>query len=220
MPVSPAPRPRRQRPTLRHERACFAEGATLVCGVDEAGRGPLAGPVTAAAVILPARGIPRGLDDSKKLEAPERARLAARIEACAIWAVAHASVEEIAALNIYHASHLAMCRAVAALAQTPCVVLVDGNRIPRDLGRPARAIIGGDALSLSIAAASILAKVARDRIMVDLAQQHPGYGWERNMGYPTAEHRTALRDLGPTPFHRRGFPAVHKILCPELSLTD
>ena len=215
----PTPR-RRPRPTLRHEKACIADGAMLVCGVDEAGRGPLAGPVTAAAVILPARGIPRGLDDSKTLTAAERDRLAARIEACAIWAVAHASVEEIAALNIYHASHLAMCRAVAALARMPCVVLVDGNRIPAGLGRPARPIIGGDALSLSIAAASILAKVARDRIMVDLAQQHPGYGWEENMGYPTPAHRRALAERGPTPFHRMGFPAVHKILCPELNLNS
>ena len=186
-----------------------------VCGVDEAGRGPLAGPVTAAAVILPARGIPRGLDDSKKLSSAERERLAARIEACAVWAVAHASVEEIATLNIYHAAHLAMCRAVAALTQVPCVVLVDGNRIPRDLGRPARAIIGGDALSLSIAAASILAKVARDRIMVDLAQQHPGYGWDINAGYPTPAHKKALRELGATPFHRRDFAPVHNILCKD-----
>lgn len=217
-PRRPRNRPSR-RPSLRHEKSCWAEGATLVCGVDEVGRGPLAGPVTAAAVILPARGIPRGLDDSKKLSAAERERLAARIEACAVWAVAHASVEEIATLNIYHAAHLAMCRAVAALTQVPCVVLVDGNRIPRDLDRPARAIIGGDALSLSIAAASILAKVARDRIMVDLAQQHPGYGWDENMGYPTPAHRRALADLGPTPFHRLGFPAVNKILCPELTLS-
>lgn len=209
---------RRVRPSLRHEKACIAEGARLVCGVDEVGRGPLAGPVTAAAVILPARGIPRGIDDSKKLSPAERERLALRIQSCAIWAVAHASVEEIAALNIYHAAHLAMCRAVAALAQVPCTVLVDGNRIPRDLDRPARAIVGGDAQSLSIAAASILAKVARDRIMVDLAQQHPAYGWAENMGYPTPAHRRALAECGATPLHRMGFPAVRKILCPELTL--
>lgn len=217
----PAPRKTapKTRPSFDHENACRAEGATRIAGVDEAGRGPLAGPVTAAAVILPERGIPKGLNDSKKLSATERERLAAQIMGCAVFAVAHASVEEIAALNIYHASHLAMCRAVAALAQTPCVVLVDGNRVPAALGLPARAIVGGDAKSLSIAAASILAKVARDRIMVDLAQQHPGYGWEENMGYPTPVHRRALAELGPTPFHRMGFPAVHKILCPELTLS-
>ncbi|WP_303731522.1 ribonuclease HII [Paracoccus solventivorans] len=208
------------RPNLAHERACMSEGALLVCGVDEVGRGPLAGPVTAAAVILPARGIPRGLDDSKKLAAAERERLAARIMACADWAVAHASVAEIAQLNIYHASHLAMCRAVAALKSRPCVVLVDGNRIPAALGLPARAIVGGDAQSLSIAAASIVAKVVRDRIMVDLAQQHPGYGWDRNMGYPTPTHRRALAELGPTPLHRMGFAAIHKILCPAENSTD
>lgn len=207
----------RSSPTLDHERACQAEGAQIVCGVDEAGRGPLAGPVTAAAVILRPDAIPEGLNDSKKLSAAARDRLAARIEASAIWAVAHASVAEIAALNILRASHLAMCRAVAGLSQRPDMVLVDGNLLPRDLDLPARAIVGGDGLSLSIAAASILAKVARDRIMVDLAQQHPGYGWAENMGYPTAAHRAALRELGPTPFHRMGFSAVHKILCPELN---
>ncbi|WP_134725291.1 ribonuclease HII [Paracoccus luteus] len=215
------PRPKRPtRPSLRHEKDCWASGATLVCGVDEVGRGPLAGPVTAAAVILPARGIPRGLDDSKKLSAAERERLAARVMACADWAVAHASVEEIEALNIYHAAHLAMCRAVAALPRAPCVVLVDGNRIPRDLDRPARAIVAGDAASLSIAAASIVAKVTRDRIMVDLAQQHPGYGWEENMGYPTPAHKRALAERGVSPLHRRGFPAIHKMLCPQLNLSD
>lgn len=215
-----AARSARRRPTLRHEKAAWAEGARLVCGVDEVGRGPLAGPVTAAAVILPARGIPRGLDDSKRLSPADRERLAARIRERAIWAVAHATVDEIERLNIYHAAHLAMCRAVAALAQSPCVVLVDGNRIPRGLDRPARAIVGGDALSQSIAAASILAKVARDRIMVDLAQQYPGYGWDRNAGYPTPDHRAALLNRGPTPFHRLGFPAVRKMLCPELSIND
>jgi ribonuclease HII len=198
----------------------MAEGAMLVCGVDEVGRGPLAGPVTAAAVILPAKGIPRGLDDSKKLSPAKRASLAVRIMDCADWAVGHASVEEIAELNILHASHLAMCRAVAGLRQRPCVVLVDGNRIPPGLNHPARAIIGGDAASLSIAAASIVAKVTRDRIMVDLAQQHPGYDWEKNMGYPTEAHRRALAEMGPTPVHRISFRSIHKILCPEPKLND
>lgn len=197
----------------------MAEGARLICGVDEVGRGPLAGPVTAAAVILPRKGIPRGLDDSKRLSPARRASLAARIMDCADWAVGHASVEEIADLNILHASHRAMCRAVAGLRQRPCIVLVDGNRIPPGLNHPARPIIGGDALSLSIAAASIVAKVERDRIMLDLARQHPGYGWERNMGYPTAIHRKALAELGPTPIHRISFPSIHKMLCHESGTT-
>lgn len=200
---------------LRHERAAWAEGAILVAGVDEVGRGPLAGPVTAAAVILPARGIPRGIDDSKKLSPAERQRLAQRIMAVAEYCVAHATVEEIDEVNIYWASHRAMCRAVAGLRRPPCLALVDGNRIPRELGVPARAIVSGDALSLSIAAASILAKVARDRIMVDLAQQHPGYGWERNAGYGTPEHRAALKRSGMTPHHRRSFQAIHKMVCQE-----
>lgn len=214
----PRPRPR-ARPGapcgMRHEREALADGAILVCGVDEAGRGPLAGPVTAAAVILPARGIPRGLNDSKKLNAAKRERLAQRVMACADWAVAHATVEEIDAINIYHAAHLAMCRAVEALRARPCVALIDGNRLPRGLTVAGRAIIGGDAQSASIAAASIIAKVTRDRIMVDLAQQHPGYGWDINAGYPTPAHKKALRDLGATPFHRRDFAPVHNILCKD-----
>ncbi|MBV0891797.1 ribonuclease HII [Paracoccus sp. Z118] len=216
----PVPRPRAKPGApcgLRHERQSVADGAILVCGVDEAGRGPLAGPVTAAAVILPARGIPRGLNDSKKLNVAEREKLAARIMACADWAVAHASVAEIDDLNIYHAAHLAMCRAVAALRQRPCVALIDGNRLPRELPVAGRAIIGGDAQCASIAAASILAKVTRDRLMVDLAQQHPGYGWEMNAGYPTPAHKQALQELGPTPIHRRDFAPVHQILCKDLS---
>ena len=198
----------------------MAQGARLICGVDEVGRGPLAGPVTAAAVILPRKGIPKGLDDSKKLSPARRRQLAQQIQDCADWSIAHASVEEIARLNIHHASHLAMCRAVAGLRQRPCLVLVDGKRVPADLDCPARAIVGGDAASLSIAAASIIAKVARDQIMADLAQQHPGYGWEQNMGYPTQAHRRALAERGATPIHRMGFPAIHKILCPDPATMD
>ena len=118
-------------------------------------------------------------------------------------------------MNILRASHLAMCRAVAGLRQRPCLVLVDGNMLPRDLDLPGQAVVGGDARSLSIAAASILAKLLRDRIMVDLAQQHPGYGWEANAGYPTPAHRRALLDLGVTPHHRRSFAPVHNILCKD-----
>ena len=190
----------------------MAQGARYICGVDEVGRGPLAGPVTAAAVILPARGIPRGIDDSKKLSPARREALARRIEACAIWAVAHASVDEIAALNIHHAAHLAMCRAVAALGQAPCAVLVDGRHVPRELGRPARAIVRGDAQSLSIAAASILAKVHRDRLCLALHEQHPQYGFDGHKGYPTPEHLAALRAHGACAFHRRSFAPVREVL--------
>lgn len=196
----------------------MAQGARFICGVDEVGRGPLAGPVTAAAVILPRRGIPRGLDDSKRLSAAKRRQLAERIKEVSDWCIAHASVEEIAQLNIHYASHVAMQRAVAGLRQRPCMALVDGKRVPWGLDCPAEAIVRGDAACLSIAAASIIAKVERDRIMADLAQRHPGYGWEQNMGYPTEAHRRALAEKGATPFHRMGFPAIHKILCPDPSL--
>lgn len=200
-------------PDLTHEIAAGYGTGTIVCGVDEVGRGPLAGPVTAAAVILDIRCIPDGLDDSKKLTPSRRALLAEAIMARCDWAVAHASVEEIDRLNILRASHLAMCRALAGLRRRPCVALIDGNMLPRDLDLPGQAVVGGDARCLSIAAASIIAKVFRDRIMVDLAQQHPGYGWDVNAGYPTPAHRQALLDLGITPYHRRSFAPVHNILC-------
>ena len=200
-------------PDFAFEEAAFAAGARFVAGVDEVGRGPLAGPVSAAAVILDVTRIPEGLNDSKQLSAKRRAALAAQIMESADWCVAHASVEEVDRLNILQASHLAMCRAVQGLRQRPCLALVDGNRLPRDLSVPGQAVVKGDARSLSIAAASIIAKLLRDRIMVDLAQQHPGYGWEVNAGYPTKQHRQALLDLGVTPHHRRSFGPVHKILC-------
>lgn len=203
-------------PDYALEAEAIQRGARHVAGVDEVGRGPLAGPVTAAAVILYADRIPEGLNDSKKLTAKRRDALADQIMVCCDWAIAHASVEEIDDLNILRASHLAMCRAIAGLRQRPCLALVDGNMLPRGLEMPGQAVVKGDARSLSIAAASILAKVARDRIMVDLAQQHPGYGWEGNAGYPTASHRQALLDLGVTPHHRRSFAPVHNILCKGL----
>ncbi|OOY09096.1 ribonuclease HII [Thioclava sp. F36-7] len=202
-----------QNPDFSFEEAAFARGLTIVAGVDEVGRGPLCGPVTAAAVILDPARIPEGLNDSKKLTAKRRADLSAQIMDCAEFCVAHASVEEIDELNIYHASHLAMCRAVEGLTRTADHVLVDGNRVPRDLKLSSEPIVKGDARSLSIAAASILAKEARDLLMVDLAQQYPGYGWERNAGYPTKDHLQALLDLGVTPVHRRSFKPVHNILC-------
>lgn len=200
-------------PDYALERAALQGGARIVAGVDEVGRGPLAGPVTAAAVILDPDRIPEGLNDSKKLTAKRREALAQIVMAHCDWAVAHASVDEIDALNILRASHLAMCRALDGLRQRPCLALIDGNMLPRGLPIPGRAVVKGDALSLSIAAASIIAKVTRDRIMVDLAQQHPGYGWEDNAGYPTPRHRQALLDLGITPHHRRSFAPIHNILC-------
>lgn len=202
-------------PDLSFEMAARARGARLIAGVDEVGRGPLAGPVTAAAVILPEAGLPDGLNDSKKLTPARREVLAAWIAAHCDCAVVHVGVEEIERLNILRASHLAMCRALSALRQRPCLALIDGNRLPEGLDCPGETIVKGDALSLSIAAASILAKVARDRLMVDLAQQHPGYGWEANAGYPTPAHLQALLDLGVTPHHRRSFAPVHNILCKD-----
>lgn len=199
-------------PDLHFEEEAAVRGARVIVGVDEVGRGPLAGPVTAAAVIL-CDDPPAGLNDSKKLSAKRRDALAEEIMARCDWGYSHVWIEEIDALNIYHASHLAMCRAVDALPRRPDFALIDGNVVPRDLAIPAQAIIKGDALSMSIAAASIVAKVLRDRLMVDLAQQHPGYGWERNAGYPTKSHLQALLDLGVTPYHRRSFAPVHNILC-------
>ena len=180
--------------------------------MDEAGRGPLAGPVVAAAAVLRPDSVPIGLNDSKKLTAQARDRLFDEIGEVADVSVGLASVEEIDELNILHAAHLAMERAVAGLAVPPCHALIDGNLVPKSLACPATALVKGDARSLSIAAASIIAKVTRDRIMVDLAQQFPGYGWEKNAGYPTKAHKEALKALGVTPHHRRSFKPVHNML--------
>ena len=191
-----------------------ALGLPLVAGVDEVGRGPLAGPVTAAAVILDPARLPLGIDDSKRLTERARDRLAQEIRDSALaFAVAHASVEEIDALNILEASHLAMRRALAALSPAAQHALIDGNRLPKGLTIPAQTVVKGDAISLSIAAASILAKVERDAIMRELALANPGYGWEKNMGYPSAQHRVALQQQGVTPHHRRSFGPVRKMLC-------
>jgi len=206
-------------PDDRFESAARARGLACVAGVDEAGRGPLCGPVVAAAVILDPARLPEGLNDSKKLTARARARLHEAVLATAQVGVGLASVEEIDALNILRASHLAMLRAVAALPQAPDHLLIDGNLLPRGLTVSAEAIVKGDARSLSIAAASVIAKVERDRIMVDLAQQHPDYGWDRNAGYPTKDHLAALANLGVTPHHRRSFRPVHNMLYQEKSLT-
>jgi ribonuclease HII len=197
---------------LAFETAARARGFTAIAGIDEVGRGPLAGPVTAAAVILDPARIPPGLADSKALTAKTRETLFDLILATAQCSVAHASVEEIDSLNILRASHLAMERAVAGLPHPPDHCLIDGNLIPQGLKTRAEAIVKGDAKSLSIAAASIIAKVTRDRLMVDLAQQHPGYGWEVNAGYPTKLHLNALLNLGVTAWHRRSFKPIHNIL--------
>lgn len=184
----------------------------LVCGVDEAGRGPLAGPVVAAAVILdPARPI-EGLNDSKKLSAKRRSALAVEIRSRALaWAVAEASVEEIDCINILQASLLAMQRAVDALSIRPSAALIDGNRCPQ-LACPTQAIIGGDGLVSSIAAASILAKTHRDAGMLELHAIYPQYGFDRHMGYPTAAHLAALRKHGVSPVHRRSYAPVAKMI--------
>ncbi|MFX0541639.1 ribonuclease HII [Roseovarius sp. S4756] len=199
-------------PDYSLEAAAQVAGARIIAGVDEVGRGPLAGPVTAAAVVLDAADIPEGLNDSKKLGAARRIALYDTIAACAEVSIAHASVEEIEELNILRASHLAMERALAGLPRRPDLALIDGNMIPRGLTIPARAVIRGDALSVSISAASIMAKICRDYVMRDLAQHYPGYGWETNAGYPSPHHKEALRNLGVTPHHRRTFKPVHNIL--------
>jgi ribonuclease HII len=204
-------------PDFAHETLAYGRGALRVVGVDEVGRGPLAGPVTACAVRLDPNHIPDGLRDSKVLTPARREALCAEILAVAEVSVAHASVQEIDSLNILRASHLAMERAVAGLQADHA--LIDGNLIPRGLACAATAIIKGDALCLSIAAASIVAKVTRDRIMVDLAQQHPGYGWEANAGYPTKAHLEALQKLGVTAWHRRSFKPVHNILYQAISVS-
>lgn len=186
---------------------------SIICGVDEVGRGPLAGPVMAAAVILPSE-IPEtlldGIRDSKKMSALQREALFDPIRDACLFSIAEASVEEIGSLNILQASLLAMRRAVAGLGKVPDTALIDGNRRP-GLSCREVTIVKGDDKSLSIAAASILAKVQRDRLMARLAKDYPGYGWEHNAGYPTPEHLEGLGRLGVTPWHRATFAPVRKV---------
>jgi ribonuclease HII len=191
--------------TWRFERQAFACGQRIVAGVDEVGRGALCGPVLAGAVVLGEGFNSRGLDDSKRLTRLQREALADRIRerACA-WAVGRADPAEIDRYNILRATYLAMRRAVVALVQPPDLVLVDALTIP-ELASPQRAIVKGDALSVSIAAASIVAKVARDALMREWDERYPGYGLARNMGYASSDHRDALRRLGPSEIHRRSF---------------
>ena len=182
-----------------------------LAGVDEAGCAPLAGPVVAGACILDREKFPRGIDDSKNLPTEKREAIYARLVKCSSWGVGIVTVEEIDQINIYWARMLAMTRAVEALGLEPAWVLVDGNACPK-WQRPSKAIVDGDAKCRSIAAASIIAKVTRDRIMADYAREYPGYGWETNRGYGTPHHWRALRDLGPTPLHRRSFPKVRAFI--------
>jgi len=198
-------------PDLSLERAAGG----IVAGIDEVGRGPWAGPVVAAAVVIDAGRLPDSLaariDDSKKLSAARRIAVAADLPGCARIGIGAATPAEIGALNILGATFRAMQRAVASLGIIPDFALVDGNRLPV-LCCPARAVVGGDGVSLSIAAASIVAKVTRDRLMERLGARYPGFGWERNAGYGTAEHRDALARLGVTPHHRLSFAPIVEIL--------
>jgi ribonuclease HII len=199
-------------PTFSHELRHLARLTGLVCGVDEAGRGPLAGPVVAAAVIFEKGRYPRGLDDSKKLTERAREALFEKIFARAVAVgVGEASVDEIDLVNIRQATHLAMARAVRALDPAPCFALVDGNDAPA-LPCACETLVKGDSLSVSIAAASIIAKVTRDRLMLALHDRHPAYGWNRNKGYGTPDHLSALKTHGCTPHHRRSFAPVFAVL--------
>ena len=187
------------------EDSCFSEGFELICGVDEAGRGPLAGPVCAAAVILPRDIEIPGLNDSKKLSDKRRRELMPLIKEQAVaYGIAFASEQEIDEINILQATFLAMQRAIDLLPVKPDLALIDGNRA-RDFGVPARTVVKGDSLSASIAAASVLAKVTRDDLMIELAEKYPQYGFEIHKGYGTKAHYAALREFGASPIHRQSF---------------
>ena len=205
-------------PTLTLELLLIESAGGPVCGVDEAGRGPWAGPVSAGAVILNPDDLPAGIDDSKALTHARREALEIEIKARALaWGVGFASVEEIEAHNILHATGLAMCRAIEAMAIRPAAALVDGNygfKLPCAV----QTVIKGDSLSLSIAAASILAKTARDRLMVELDEQYPGYGFAGHKGYNAPIHSAALKELGPCPAHRRSWAPIRALLSAEVQL--
>lgn len=191
---------------LEYEKKAMERGYHLVCGVDEAGRGPLAGPVYAAAVILPEGCVIDGVNDSKKLTEKKREALYdVIVETALSWCVASASVEEIDEVNILNATYLAMERAVAGLDVTPQYILVDGNRLPPHLPAPAQAVVKGDAHSANIAAASILAKVSRDRLLIQMDEQYPQYQFAKHKGYGTKLHRELILQYGPSPVHRKTF---------------
>ncbi len=208
----PAAKVARAFPTLGLEILLIQSSGGPVCGVDEAGRGPWAGPVSAGAVILNPDDLPAGIDDSKALTHARREALEIEIKARSLaWGVGFASVEEIEELNILHATGLAMCRAIEALSVQPVAALVDGNyrfKLPCAV----QTVVGGDGLSLSIAAASILAKTARDRLMVTLDEHYPGYGFAGHKGYNAPVHQEALRTLGPCPAHRRSWAPIRALL--------
>jgi ribonuclease HII len=202
----------RLRHLLRYECALWERGVSRIAGVDEAGMAPLAGPVVAAAVILPKAFRPRGIDDSKQVDAAMRERLCAEIKGEALcWSVGLAAVEEIDTINIYRAGLLAMRRAVEGLSVRPEHILIDARRLP-EVPIPQNGIVHGDALSLTIAAASIVAKTTRDALMCEYDLRHPGYGFARHKGYPTAEHFDALSRLGPCELHRRSFAPIRQAL--------
>ncbi len=205
-------------PTYDIERSLGAPDA-IICGVDEVGRGPLAGPVVTAAVILDPGNIPHSLNDSKKLSAKKRALISKEILATAECAFGEASLEEIDELNILHATMLAMQRAVANLPRKVDHILVDGNRLPQ-FDAPASAIIKGDQKSVSIAAASIIAKEKRDLLMKKLHEMHPEYGWNQNSGYGTKMHMEALNLVGPSRFHRKSFAPIRNLMAQQHSLND
>lgn len=213
--MAKSPAPFRAFPTLTLETMLAQRVGGPVCGVDEAGRGPWAGPVSAAAVILNPDDLPPGIDDSKALTEKRRDELAIQIKARAVaWGVGFASVEEIDELNILKATGLAMCRAIEQLTITPVAALVDGNyrfALPCEV----QTVVKGDSLSLSIAAASILAKTARDRLMIELDDHHPGYGFARHKGYNAPAHQAALQSLGPCPAHRRTWAPIRALLAQQ-----
>ena len=200
-------------PNFKIEQDLISKGCSIIAGVDEVGRGPLAGPVTAAAVILDPLNIPDNLNDSKVLSSKKREKLFEELKSSSTCAVAHVSPEEIDKLNILQASLLAMVNAVTNLKVKPKHILIDGNTVPDRLVGRATAIVKGDREVLSIAAASIIAKVTRDKLMHDLGSEFSVYGWAKNAGYPTKCHMNAIVKYGVTPHHRRSFKPVHNILC-------
>ena len=200
-------------PNFLIEENLMNNGYPIIAGVDEVGRGPLAGPVTAAAVILDPLNIPDHLDDSKVLSFKKRLKLYEELKSSCTFAVAHVSSKEIDNLNILQASLLAMVNAISELDLTPSHILIDGNKVPERLVEKATAVVKGDSKVLSIAAASIIAKVTRDKLMKDLDSEFPVYGWAKNAGYPTKCHMNAIVKYGVTPYHRRSFRPIHNILC-------
>ena len=193
-------------PDYEFEKAAVNSGFSCICGVDEAGRGPLAGPVCAAAVILPAGAVIEGLDDSKKLTEKKRERLYDIIKQTAVaYSVAYGTLEEIETVNILEATYLAMNRAIAGLSVKPDFALIDGNRVPRGIKIPCETVVKGDSKSMSVAAASVLAKVTRDRLMLEYDKKYPEYNFKKHKGYGTKEHTELIKQYGPCEIHRLSF---------------